>query len=55
MTNLPYRQAMLIKHTAWMNTRLLTRGPRPEDERYAAVCGADAYAGRLPELRDARP
>ena len=37
MTNLPYRQAMLIKHTAWMNTRLLTRGPRPEDERYVPL------------------
>ena len=37
MTNLPYRQAMLIKHTAWMNTRLLARGPRPEDERYVPL------------------
>lgn len=54
MTNLPYRQAMLIKHTAWMNTRLLARGPRPEDERYVPLAGADAYAGRMLELRDAR-
>ena len=37
MTNLSYRQAMLIKHTAWMNTRLLARGPRPEDERYVPL------------------
>lgn len=37
MTNLPYRQAMLIKHTAWMNTRLLARGPRPEDARYVPL------------------
>ena len=37
MTNLPYRQAMLIKHTAWMNTRLLARGPRPDDERYVPL------------------
>ena len=37
MTKLPYRQAMLIKHTAWMNTRLLARGPRPEDERYVPL------------------
>ena len=28
---------MLIKHTAWMNTRLLARGPRPEDERYVPL------------------
>ena len=53
MTKLPYRQAMLMKHTAWMNTRLIERGPRPEDERY--VRGADADAGRMSELRDARP
>lgn len=37
MTNLSYRQAMLIKHTAWMNTRLFARGPRPEDERYVPL------------------
>lgn len=37
MTNLPYRQAMLMKHTAWMNTRLIARGPRPEDERYVPL------------------
>ena len=28
MTKLPYRQAMLMKHTAWMNTRLIERGDR---------------------------
>ena len=28
---------MLIKHTAWMNTRLLARGPRPEDARYVPL------------------
>lgn len=37
MTKLPYRQAMLMKHTAWMNTRLIERGPRPEDERYVPL------------------
>ena len=37
MTKLSYRQAMLMKHTAWMNTRLLTRGPRPEDARYVPL------------------
>ena len=41
MTNLSYRQAMLIKHTAWMNTRLLARGPRPEDERYVPLAMLD--------------
>lgn len=28
---------MLMKHTAWMNTRLIERGPRPEDERYVPL------------------
>ena len=28
---------MLMKHTAWMNTRLSERGPRPEDERYVPL------------------
>lgn len=55
MTKLPYRQAMLMKHTAWMNTRLIERGPRPEDEPVRAARGADADAGRMSELRDARP
>ena len=54
MTNLSYRQAMLIKHTAWMNTRLLARGPRPEDERYVPLaCGCLRWSAA--ELRDARP
>lgn len=26
-----------MKHTAWMNTRLIERGPRPEDERYVPL------------------
>ena len=56
MTKLPYRQAMLMKHTAWMNTRLIERGPRPEDERYVPLAvRVDADAGRMSELRDARP
>ena len=37
MTKLPYRQAMLMKHTAWMNTRLIERGPRPEVVRYVPL------------------
>lgn len=54
MTKLPYRQAMLMKHTAWMNTRLIERGP---GRKTSGTCarGADADAGRMSELRDARP